>query len=301
MQQCAAKIQDTQLCQIPMPGSHDAGSYAVNTKSLTQQYSIREQLDIGVRYFDLRVRVDNGLFFSHHGADESPIVAYTTADAAKLPPNTIFSQIVGFCQQNPGEIVILCFQDFTSVQGQSFRPTDATDFIAAMRRDLGGLLHPWSGDSSRIPIPTYGDCIARGQRVLAIFNDGGWNPLQDSWVWPWSQYLGDRFSDYKYLLHSWDTLISDTISDQEDYLKAGGTDHRQLDWFWVSQAVLGYSNTDTPDGHSQNYAGASYLNQPFITAYKGWWSSSAVQKPNILLMDYSGVYDNFAADCVALL
>ena len=46
--------------EIIMPGSHDAGSYKMVWLGETQQFSIEKQLQMGVRYFDIRVnKVDN--------------------------------------------------------------------------------------------------------------------------------------------------------------------------------------------------------------------------------------------------
>ncbi|MEP9359453.1 hypothetical protein [Sphingomonas sp. KR3-1] len=302
-------IADIPMCQFPLPGSHDAGSYGgINVKSKTQHYSIAEQLAIGVRYFDFRVRVDNGVFFSHHGSDESRDNPYT---AMTKDPNTtyLFDEIVTFLRANQEEVVLICFQDFTSVWNQSFTEQDAADFLSCLKRDFGGV--PANDDLLYIPggMPTYGKCIETNQRALAIINDKAFPGTNDGWYFDWSQYLRDRFSDYKYWLHSWSTLIDDTLADQQNYLVDTGSDGRDLDLFWVSQAILGYSNVTTPNGESQNKDGASHLNSVFTAAYKDWWKgqsaiqgvTQAVQKPNVLLLDYSGVYDDFATDCYNLL
>ena len=46
---------DTLINEIVMPGSHDAGSYKMVWLGETQQFNIEQQLEMGVRYFDLRV------------------------------------------------------------------------------------------------------------------------------------------------------------------------------------------------------------------------------------------------------
>ena len=100
------------LCQFPLPGSHDAGSYGkINARSRTQRASIAEQLELGVRYFDFRLIVDEFVYFSHHGSDHSRDNPYT---AKVLDPNTnyLFKQIREFCDSHVGEIVILNFGDF---------------------------------------------------------------------------------------------------------------------------------------------------------------------------------------------
>ncbi|MDO4364395.1 MAG: phosphatidylinositol diacylglycerol-lyase, partial [Clostridia bacterium] len=48
---------DTAISDISMPGTHDSGTQNVDLPiwSKTQSLSISEQLNIGVRYFDLRL------------------------------------------------------------------------------------------------------------------------------------------------------------------------------------------------------------------------------------------------------
>ncbi|MCW7546608.1 hypothetical protein OO184_01245 [Photorhabdus sp. APURE] len=96
---------DTQLSQIAMLGSHDAGTYAYSRKrngmfsSLgaalpfafkTQNKSLREQAEAGTKYFDIRVaRNKNGSFSFFHGpsvaagdaiADVKELLSHATGD-----------------------------------------------------------------------------------------------------------------------------------------------------------------------------------------------------------------------------
>ncbi len=304
-------VADISMAQFPLPGSHDAGSYGgINVKSKTQEYTIAGQLGLGVRYFDFRVRVDNGVYFSHHGSDESRDNPYT-AVMRTAGTTYLFDEIATFLRQHPREVVIVNFQDFTSVWNQSFTTDDATNFLSCIKRDFGAV--PSNDNLLYIPggIPTYGQCLNTGGRLIVILNDSAW-PIKnnwDPWFFAWSDALRDRFSDYKYWLHSWETLIDDTLADQQNYLADTGSDGRDLNLFWVSQAILGYSNVTTPNGESQNKDGASHLNSVFTAAYKDWWAGNSaisgvtqnVQRPNVLLLDYSGVYDDFANDCYNLL
>lgn len=51
---------DVKLCNIAIPGTHDSGTYGIKYHAQfaaqTQRYNLKEQFDIGVRSFDLRVR-----------------------------------------------------------------------------------------------------------------------------------------------------------------------------------------------------------------------------------------------------
>lgn len=66
------RVGPSALNNIRMPGSHDAGSY--RTASLvgrpwvkTQSLCVLEQLFVGSRFLDLRVKEHKGEFFIHHG------------------------------------------------------------------------------------------------------------------------------------------------------------------------------------------------------------------------------------------
>lgn len=64
---------------LTMPGSHDAGMYKITDTSslckdewaLTQDRTIFEQLQSGSRYFDLRVRRSNGVYYTGHYSSTS--------------------------------------------------------------------------------------------------------------------------------------------------------------------------------------------------------------------------------------
>lgn len=96
----AAIEDDTLLTTIAMPGSHDAGCKDMMWAYQTQNTSIAEQLDVGTRYFDIRVANDDGNLRVFHadmmGDDFLPIL----------------DDIRAFLQENPTECLLLDFQHF---------------------------------------------------------------------------------------------------------------------------------------------------------------------------------------------
>jgi hypothetical protein len=93
------------LNQITMPGSHDAGMYrpGVTTAANTQHLSIFDQLQAGVRYFDLRVCVWNVTGpepWTYHGASYG----------GRL--DDILDDVKRFIVANPTEAVFLKFRSF---------------------------------------------------------------------------------------------------------------------------------------------------------------------------------------------
>lgn len=87
---------NTLISDISIPGTHDTGTYALEELnfgfSKCQNMSIMDQLDFGIRYFDLRVT--SGLDIEHGG----------------IPCNVSFDEIVWdtreFFRKHPGETVI---------------------------------------------------------------------------------------------------------------------------------------------------------------------------------------------------
>ncbi|MDE1148326.1 MAG: phosphatidylinositol-specific phospholipase C domain-containing protein [Azospirillaceae bacterium] len=82
MSQLAA---DRMLHQITIPGTHDSATHELNYPSKTQNATVPEQLDMGVRYFDLRMDGStNGLRIIHGGTWGSGNTSYYLGDIAKM-------------------------------------------------------------------------------------------------------------------------------------------------------------------------------------------------------------------------
>ncbi len=110
---------DAKMCEIAMPGAHDAGCIDMMWAYQTQNKTIAEQLTMGVRYFDLRTANDEGTLKIYH---ESFI-------GVELAP--ILDAISSFLEQNPTEALLLDFQHFYD--------EDAIDATKnALQQTLGG-------------------------------------------------------------------------------------------------------------------------------------------------------------------
>ncbi len=57
---------DVKLIDIVIPGSHDAGTCSTNYLGRTQGYDIATQLEMGARYFDLRVNKTKDDYYLYH-------------------------------------------------------------------------------------------------------------------------------------------------------------------------------------------------------------------------------------------
>ncbi|MGH7866219.1 MAG: hypothetical protein ACREP9_00980 [Candidatus Dormibacteraceae bacterium] len=318
MNECRDALTNLPLCQIPMPGSHDAGSFGpINTQSKTQEYSIKGQLMYGVRYFDFRVKVDNGQFFAHHGLDDARHNPYAQYPV-EIPKSNgeIFYEISEFCNDHPGEVVIVNFTDFTAVARQSFNDDDKRHFMERMRAIFGKKMvrrkELWKDDKGQPvygnDIPTYGDCMNNGWKILVLINENDvpvWRAHPD--IWPTIGCWRDRFSAVKYATNSKEEMVRKTMEDQQEYLTtAHAEDGRDRTMFWVSQTILDYPAYEA-GGKSRNYWGAETLNPEFVTAYEKWWNGksatgipSLVKQPNILLFDFCADFEDFPTTCKKL-
>ena len=91
----------TYVKEIIMPGSHDAGSYNMNWLGETQQFNIANQLNLGVRYFDIRVnKKENG----------DLVIFHSVIDGVDFLP--ILESFRNFIIENPSETILIDFQHF---------------------------------------------------------------------------------------------------------------------------------------------------------------------------------------------
>lgn len=104
---------ETLINEIVIPGSHDAGSYTMVWLGETQQFSIEQQLEMGVRYFDLRV---------NKKSDNEYVIFHSIINGVEFLP--ILETIKNFIIENPTETLLLDFQHF---EGSS--QSDVYNFI----------------------------------------------------------------------------------------------------------------------------------------------------------------------------
>ena len=96
---------------ISIPGTHDSGSKnCTNLPGAScQDYTIEEQLNMGVRFLDIRCRYHDDELLVHHGSSY-----------AGFGLGTVLTTINNFLQNNPTETVIM-----------SLKPENATEFPIA--------------------------------------------------------------------------------------------------------------------------------------------------------------------------
>lgn len=96
----------TSLGELTIPGAHDSGARyePISGTAKCQDLSIAEQLEIGVRYLDIRLRHVDDALVVHHG----PVYQQLNFD-------DVLVQVTGFLSANPSEVVIMeVSEEYTS-------------------------------------------------------------------------------------------------------------------------------------------------------------------------------------------
>ncbi len=137
---------NTLLSTLTIPGTHDSGARIepVSGTAKTQNLTIAQQLDAGVRFLDIRCRHYQDAFTIHHGA---------------IYQNLNFDDVINACknflQAHPNETIIMSVKPEHTAEGNT--RTFQEQFNLYVQQDAA-LWHLNSG------IPTLGD--TRGKIVL---------------------------------------------------------------------------------------------------------------------------------------
>ncbi|XP_038199051.1 PI-PLC X domain-containing protein 1 isoform X4 [Arvicola amphibius] len=185
MSQLCPRLWDVPLHHLSIPGSHDTMTYCLSRKSpisgsesrllhllgqvapcimgpmvlrwsVTQTLDVKQQLDAGVRYLDLRIAHMQGgseknLHFEH--------MIYTTA----LVEDTL-TEISEWLESHPHEVIILACRNFEGMTG------DLHEYlIDCIKNIFGDSLCPRG--VRRIDIPTLRQLWAHDQQVIVSYED----------------------------------------------------------------------------------------------------------------------------------
>ncbi|XP_053313486.1 PI-PLC X domain-containing protein 1 [Spea bombifrons] len=203
------KLWDCPLYNLSIPGSHDTMSYCLDKTSpfspevpkilltlakyvpyivrsliynwsTTQCLSVREQLDAGIRYLDLRIalRPDDpsfNLYFVHG--------FYTSVTVEK-----ILQEILDWLKTHPTEVLILSCRDLDAVS-----PDLHAHFTSVIHRILDPKLCP------RNECPTLRNMWKQGYQV--IISDDNTLALKDNYLWPSIPYWWANTTRTSTLIH----------------------------------------------------------------------------------------------------
>ena len=160
-------LKDEPLWNITLPASHDSAMYEVDCSvpSLfyglvqAQSLDIGQQLEYGIRFFDLRFEHRDEGFFAYHGVC-----------TGSMSLSMVLRDAVAYLQsvETAREFVILKFSHFKDMT------TDLhEEFIEEVQGYLSGFLLS-TADYGSLLQTRYGDLVSGGARVVVLYDDSGY-------------------------------------------------------------------------------------------------------------------------------
>lgn len=185
---------DVKIIDVVIPGSHDAGSKGLVSNMDTQGTTIKEQLEAGVRYYDLRVKYNAQKRLAiYHGIQTGMLF------------ETVLYEIAEFIENNPSEFLILDFQHF-----EIYPEDKLPELIIDVEATLAEYLNPEANalkkdiDLSKL---TMGDIRQKKARYAVIWGRDEETTLAKNYIFRREDYL---YSPYEKPEHQgdWDKLVN---------------------------------------------------------------------------------------------
>lgn len=219
---------DRSINTLSIPGTHDSGAThsIADLSGKCQSLTIEEQLELGVRFFDVRLQLKNNeLVVVHSFVDQGTSFA------------DVLRQMTEFLRENPTEFLIVSFKEDNDPVGSS----------VSFSEKLEEMLAACDNVSRECSLPeTVGE--ARGRlHVISRHNSTIGIPAYDGWRDSTSFELGELYVQDHYQVDSADTKIEDIKS----ALAVGDTGEYSL--------VLNFTSCYYPDGFPPTYAGTPAL------------------------------------------
>ncbi|MFA8449740.1 MAG: phosphatidylinositol-specific phospholipase C domain-containing protein [Bacteroidales bacterium] len=179
------------LCQITIPGSHDAGMYP-GSLAQTQDKNFYQQLYAGSRYFDLR---PDGNLHVYHGPVGGPSL------------DEIFSDIRKYMDEGHHELILLKFSHFKDIDSQKYN-----ELVQKIKDHLGSYLYIPKNADQRIADTPLEDVIGDGGKVLILMDGGYAKNNRDEGIIDYCDNYGASPKDAQFTLY-------DSYSNTKDYDK----------------------------------------------------------------------------------
>jgi hypothetical protein len=301
MAQLPKDIKDQPLSSLAIPGSHDCGSYALTTRygmapdkndiqnswwfkyfpavalgitkrwCKTQEVNIHQQLKHGVRYFDMRgapLVIGKKIYTRDlplgSEAFASTLDLYFVHGLYGPRIYDMLKSISHFLEKNPGEVVIIHFQHFHSVNKHMLK--HLMDQIMSL---FGSKVCPYKKSDQ---CPSLNQLMCQGHQVIVFFPTEIESSFKHAALWPSSL-----------LPNPWANTTS--IPVLQSFLQKE-QNQRNPDRFFVTQGVL------TPDNNyikrnlprSLKTSLANQCNKFLVS----WLETrrSGVKGPNIVMSDF---------------
>lgn len=201
---------DTHLKMLTIPGTHDSGARFGTPIAECQTMKIREQLDAGIRFFDIRCKLKNGKLKIYHS------ITYQYLDL-----DDVLSDCTDFLSVNEGETIIMSIRNENDGASQEERIA----FSAKVDEYISNTADYWYLGNS---FPTLGE--ARKKIILFrryIYSDKGIN-VSSGWADKATFTIGDvRVQDeynvptLKAIPQKWnavEALLDEAVGGSEDMM-----------------------------------------------------------------------------------
>lgn len=278
------KLANKKLTEILLPGTHDSFGYDLSSSTIcssdpnasssaripnfglafakTQDLSFIDQLNRGIRYFDVRLCLNNGRVFATHS-----LITNHTIDE-------LTSGLDTYLAQHPKEVVIL---DFNHVFG--FDSGTLTNYLATFYSKYQRYIVDYRNNTQQ---STLSEIWGSGRNLVVVLpRDFSWlNANGLPWAWP-SNSIVSNWSSNVFSSTDYNTILA------YDFTRLNG---RASDKMLVSQMQF------TPDSNfitynlSKNLEFMAYSN---LAAMDKWVSLNSSQI-NIYERDYSLGFDGYA-------
>ena len=230
MKNWMSKISDDRMItSVTIPGTHDSSCRYIDFAfiSKTQNLTIAQQLEIGVRYFDFRFKFDGNKFIANHSIASCHKKYGFWSE--HLTADDVVSCCKKFLRENPSETILFQLKEAASCTGESFFTSFYEKYISNFKDD-------WYLENR---IPSIGEI--RGKIVLLrvvgadskVFNDSNSGINFSLYPYVGSTFVDDwRTSEIKSL--NTDTIVSHMFV-QDSYKVEGSKKWSTIKRFLDSQ------------------------------------------------------------------
>ncbi|MBQ8414533.1 MAG: phosphatidylinositol-specific phospholipase C domain-containing protein [Clostridia bacterium] len=208
-----------------IPGTHDSGAThsIADLSGKCQSLSIKEQLKLGVRFFDLRLQLKNNRL----------VVVHSFVDQA-TDFEDVLSCMIDFLKENPSEFLLVSFKEDNDPSGSDIDFTDK----------LEEMLKAESLVSRETDLPaTVGEARGKLHVISRYKNSSIGIPAYEGWRDSTSFELGKMYIQDHYQVDSAEEKISDIKS---AFQVASGLEYG---------LVLNFTSCYYPNGFPPTYAG----------------------------------------------
>lgn len=272
---------DAFVCQLSIPGAHDACSSSFSSASAlgalfsgkVQTKSVEQMLPLGVRLFDLRPAVNGNKLTIYHG------VLQTSSDF-----NTVMQQLCNYVTTHPTEFCVVVIR----------HETDGDDNNANFGSMLQTSLTQFSDYLVNFrPNLTVGE--ARG-KILFLSRDEYNAPIRGGRITGWpgntSSNAGQCYGLETHKCSMWvqDFFEYSNVNDKKNSIEAMLNQSRQLagkyNYTWVINETSGYKGTGTNSACQTNAKNCNKYMQELLAS--GNYNGPA----GLVFMDYAADGDN---------